>query len=136
MVVAFNTAYPIALDTTNISSGFSVASNSHIITAESGLYNFNMSAQLSSTNSSTKNVYFWIRKNDADVNYSTRSQTVNGNNTRMTFACNWTVSMNANDYVELMWAVDDITIRLDATANTSFCPATPSVLLTVTQTAL
>ena len=63
-----NTAYPINLDTTNISSGFSVASNSHIITSESGLYNFNMSAQLSSTNSSTKNVYFWIRKNDADVN--------------------------------------------------------------------
>lgn len=131
-----NTAYPIELDTTNIASGFTLSSNSHIVAVQSGLYNFSMSAQLSSTNSSTKNVYFWIKKNNNDVAYSTRSQTINGNNTRMTFACNWTVSMNANDYVELMWAVDDITIRLDATANTAFCPATPSVLLTVTQTAL
>jgi hypothetical protein len=134
--IAINTAYPITIDTTNVSSGFSIASSSRITSVESGLYNFAMSAQLSSTNSSAKNIYFWIRKNGADVPYSTRSQTVNGNNTRMTFACNWTVSLNANEYVELYWAVDDTTIRLDATAATAFCPSTPSVLITVTQTAL
>jgi hypothetical protein len=131
-----NTAYPISLDTTNIASGFTLAANSHIVATQSGLYNFNMSAQLSSTNSSAKNVYFWVKKNNNDIPYSTRSQSITGNNTRITFSCNWTISMNANDYVELMWAVDDITIRLDAIANTAFCPSTPSVLLTVTQGAL
>ena len=135
-ITDINTAYPIELDLTNIASGFSLSSNSHIIASQSGLYNFNMSAQLSSTNSSTKNVYFWVNKNNTDVNYSTRSQTINGNNTRMTFSCNWTVSLNANDYVKLMWAADDITIRLDSAANTSFCPSTPSILITVTQAAL
>jgi hypothetical protein len=133
---AINTAYPIILDTTNIASGFSISANSHIVVSQSGLYNFSLSAQLSSTNSSTKNVYFWVKKNNTDVDYSTRSQTVNGNNTRMTFACNWTISLNANEYVQLMWAADNTTIRLDSEANTAFCPATPSILLTVTQTAL
>jgi hypothetical protein len=133
---AINTAYPIDLDVTNIASGFSLSANSRVVVSQSGLYNFSLSAQLSSTNSSTKNVYFWVKKNNTDVNYSTRSQTVNGNNTRMTFACNWTISLNANEYVQLMWAADDLTIRLDSAANTAFCPATPSILLTVTQTAL
>lgn len=133
---AINTAYPIDFDTTNVASGFTVASNSHIVATESGLYNFNISVQLSSTNSSAKNVYFWLRKNGADVPYSTRSQTVNGNNTRATFACNWTASLAASQYVEICWAVDDLTIRMDATAGTSFCPTTPSIMLTVTQAAI
>ena len=41
-----------------------------------------------------------------------------------------------NQYVELCWAVDDLTIRMDATSGTSFCPTTPSIMLTVTQAAI
>ena len=117
-------------------SGFTLSSGSHVVATESGLYNFNVSVQLSSTNSSAKNVYYWLRKNGTDVPYSTRSQTVNGNNTRATFSCNWTASLAANQYVELCWAVDDLTIRMDATAGTPFCPTTPSIMLTVTQAAI
>lgn len=133
---SINTAMPIDLDTTTIANGFSISSNSHIVTEESGLYNFNTSIQLSSTNSSAKNIYFWVRKNGVDIPHSTRSITVNGNNTQSTFSCNWTISMDANQYVQLMWATTELTIRLDAPAATSFAPSTPSVLLTVTQTAL
>ena len=129
-------AYPITFNTINVVSGFTLSSDSHIVALESGLYNFNVSIQLSSTNSSAKNIYFWIRKNGTDVDYSTRSQTVNGNNTRATFSCNWTVSLASNQYVEIYWAVDDITIRLDSSNSTAFCPSTPSVLLTVTQAAI
>lgn len=133
---ATNTAYPIDLDTINITSGFNLVSNSHITTVESGLYNFNVSIQMSSTNSSSKNIYFWVRKNGTDIPYSTRSVTVDGNNTQATFNCNWPISMNAGQYVQLMWAVSDTTIRLDAPSSTAFAPATPSVLVSITQAAL
>lgn len=133
---ATNTAYPIDLDTINITSGFNLVSNSHITAVESGLYNFNVSIQMSSTNSSSKNVYFWVRKNGTDIPYSTRSVTVNGNNTQATFNCNWPISMNAGQYVQLMWAVSDTTIRLDAPSSTAFAPETPSVLVSITQAAL
>lgn len=131
-----NTANVITLNGTTIASGFSRPNTSQILAAESGLYNFSVSIQLTSTNSSAKNVYFWPSKNGVAVPYSTRATTVTGNGTQFTFVCNWTISMAAGQYVEINWAVDNTTIRLDNPVATSFAPATPSVLVTVTQVAL
>jgi hypothetical protein len=131
-----NNADTIDFNTTNVASGFSMVSNNKITAIESGLYNFNVTYQVSSTNSSMKNIYFWVRKNNIDIPNTTRVVTISGNNTQMTIACDWNISMDANNYVQLMWAVTDLTIRLDAPAATSFAPASPSVLLTITQVAL
>lgn len=44
--------------------------------------------------------------------------------------------MSAGDNFELMWATDSTNVYLLAAANTAFCPAIPSVILTVTQVTL
>jgi len=43
------------------------------------------------------------------------------------------ISLNASDYVEIMFAVDDTNLWLDASAATAFAPAAPAVLVAVTQ---
>jgi hypothetical protein len=42
------------------------------------------------------------------------------------------LDLNGGDYFELMWAVDDDRIRIQAEAATAFCPSIPSVILTAT----
>jgi hypothetical protein len=41
--------------------------------------------------------------------------------------------MQINDYFELMYAVSDTAISINAPANTAFAPATPSATLRVSQ---
>lgn len=131
-----NTADTVNFNTTNVASGFTMVDTNRITATESGLYNFSVSFQVSSTNSSAKNIYFWVRKNDTDIPNTTRVTTISGNNTQMTVACDWNISMNASDNTQIMWAVSDLSIRLDAPVASSFAPASPSVLLTITQVAL
>ena len=137
-IATANTPTSISLDTTQKAYGFTISSvnSSHIIAGESGLYNFSASYQMTSTNSSAKNVYFWLRLNGVDIPDTTRIVSVNGNGTNAVFSTTWSVSMDQNDYVQMMWAVNDTTIILNAPAATAFAPTAPSVLLTVTQSAI
>lgn len=131
---AINTAYPITFDTTSVANGVQIgATASQIKVLHSGLYAFNASFQLASTNSSIKNVYMWFRKNGTDVPNTTivrslESGTAIAVQSRMMF-----FSLNANDYIELMWASDSTAVSLDARAATPFAPSAPAVLLTVDQ---
>jgi len=132
-----NTAYAITYNTVDIASGFEIGTpRSRVYARNSGLYNFQFSAQYVSTNSSAKDVYIWIRKNGQDIPNSASRKSITGNGVYDVLAWNFIVSMNANDYFELMWAANDTTIRLAAPGATSFCPAIPSVILTVTEVAL
>ena len=103
---------------------------------ESGLYAVTVNAQITSTNSSSKNVYFWLRKNDSDLTGTTRIVTIVGNNVSTTFASTNTVSMGANDTLRHMWAATDANVTLQAVPATAFAPSSPSVKIDVTQGAL
>lgn len=132
-----NTAYAVTFNTTDNASGFSIGTpTSRIYAQNSGMYNYQFSVQVVSTNSSGKDIFFWPRKNGQDIPNSASRQSINGNGVYNVLSWNFIISMNANDYFELMWAVNDVTVRLDAPVATAFCPAIPSVILTVTEVAL
>lgn len=133
-----NTPTNIPIDTVTKSRGFELtgATDSRITCQISGLYNFAVSYQITSTNSSAKDIYFWVRRNGVDQPYTTRRQSINGNDIYQTFACTWTVSLTDGQYVQLMWAVSDTTVRLRHTDATAFAPSSPAVLLTVSEAAL
>ena len=107
------------------------------ITCEiSGLYDVSASYEVVASNSSTKNVYFWIRKNGVDEPYSTRRQTIAGNAVFEMVTAFWSVSLTAGDYIQPMWATDNTnTILAGADAN-AFAPAGPSVTISITESAL
>lgn len=130
-----NTAYAITWNTTQISSGVSIGTpTSRIYIDNAGFYTVTFSAQLTSGSSSAKNGWFWPRINGVDVANSAMKVTVISNAETKPLNRAMTFSFSAGDYVEAMWAADDINMMLDASASTAFAPASPSVIMTVAQT--
>jgi len=131
---ATNTAYAITFDSTPIANGISIGSPaSRIVVSESGLYNFAATYQLTSTSSSTKNIWLWFRVNGTDVPNSSILVTLSSNNEYKAVARSDFFSLDANQYVELMWASDSTAVTLDAVASTAFAPGSPALILAVTQ---
>ena len=131
---ATNTAYAITFDSTPIANGISIGSPaSRIVVSESGLYNFAPTYQLTSTSSSTKNIWLWFRVDGVDVPDSSILVTLSSNNEYKAVARSDFFTLDANQYVELMWAADSTAVTLDAVASTAFAPSSPALILAVTQ---
>lgn len=131
---ATNTAYAITFDSTPIANGISIGTPaSRIVVSESGLYNFAATYQLTSTSSSTKNIWLWFRVDGVDVPDSSILTTLSSNNEYKAVARSDFFSLDANQYVELMWAADSTAVSLDAVASTAFAPSSPALILAVTQ---
>lgn len=128
-----NTAYGMTFNATDISFGVNVGSpTSRIYIDTEGLYNFQFSAQLDKTSGGTGLVFIWPRVNGIDIPDSATQIRIQGNNAECVAAWNFILPVNAGDYFELMWSVDDVSCQITASAATPPVPAIPSVILTVT----
>jgi hypothetical protein len=129
-----NTEYLLTFDNTQISNGVTIGgTTSQIIVPESGLYQFDATVQLTSGSSSSKNIWVWWKKNGTAISNSARLVTSDINNGYIPIALNETVSLAANEYVELAFAADSTNVTVDSVAATAFAPAAPAVVLSVTQ---
>jgi hypothetical protein len=127
-----NTPYALTFNTTDLSAGVYVGSpTSRIYVDRSGAFNFQFSLQLESTNASSKTIYIWPRINGANVANSATKITLKGSNEAYVAAWNFVLSMSAGDYFQLMWATDNTNVHVQANPATAFCPAIPSVIMTV-----
>jgi hypothetical protein len=131
---AINTAYAITFNNTDISNGVSRGTpTSRIVVAYAGTYNFQFSAQVDKASGATAHINFWIRKNGVDVPYTAGIIAVQGTSAESVPAWNYLISLAANDYVQLMYSVNDTNLQITASAASAPVPAIPSVILTVTQ---
>ena len=131
---AVDTAYALTIDNTEKANGISIGSpTSRIVAAQSGLYQFNVTIQLTSSNSSDKDVWFWFRKNGTDVANSSRLITVSISGGYAPVALIESFSLEENDYIEVMFAAEDTAVTVDNVAATAFAPAAPAVVLSITQ---
>lgn len=129
-----NTEYLLTFDNTQISNGVTIGgTTSQIIVPESGLYQFDATVQLTSGSSSAKNIWVWWKKNGTAIANSARLVTSDVNNGYIPIALNETVSLAANEYVELAFASDSTNVTVDSVAATAFAPSAPAVVLSVTQ---
>jgi hypothetical protein len=127
-----DTAYAITFNNTDLSAGvFLGTPTSRIYVDRPGAYNFQFSLQLSSTNATAKNVYLWARINGVDVANSATRITLKGSNEEYVAAWNFVLKLNTGDYFQLMWATSNINVQILADPATAFCPAIPSVIMTV-----
>lgn len=133
LVVA--TPYAMKLNTTDISNGVSITGieQSEIRVANAGYYNLQFSAQLFDNGGSGDNVWIWFRKNGTDIPNSATKLTSKGGNDAFVAAWNYVAQLDINDYVEIMWLVDDTSIRLNYEPALPSVPAIPSVIVTMTQ---
>lgn len=141
IAAAINTPYAVKLNTTDLSDGITIVNNgsgdpTRITIANTGVYNIQFSLQLEkSGGSGNMTADIWLRKNGVDVPSTTGKVVLTGsvNASPVIAAWNYVLDVVGGSYYELMWAVSNIHVEIFAEAATPPHPATPSVILTVTQ---
>ena len=127
-----NTATAITFNTTDLSNGVFIGSpTSRIIVDTEGVYNFDTSFQLDKTAGGTGIFDFWFRLNGVDVPDSCSRIRVQGNNAEVFSSLNYFFDLKANDYVELMFSVTDLSVQVTAFPAAVPHPGIPSIILTV-----
>lgn len=130
---AINTAYAMTFNTTDLSVGVTLGSpTSRVYVDRANVYNVQFSAQVDKTAGGVALVWVWLRKNGVDVPDSAGQIRIQGNNAEILAAWNYIIPLNAGDYIELMWEVDDTSVILLAEVASAIHPSVPSVILTVT----
>lgn len=131
---SIDTAYGMVFNTTDSSNGVSIGSpTSRLVADFQGVYNVQFSAQLDNTSGGTANIYIWLRKNGTNVPNTATTIAIQGTAARTVAAWNFIIQLEPTQYVELMWATDDTSVRILAASATSVWPAIPSVIATLTQ---
>jgi len=129
---AINTPYVVEFDDTELSNGVNIGTpTSRLVVNDSGFYQFDVSFQFSAT-SNKGIVIVWFRKNGVDIPYSSRRSTITNNDT-LTLAASTQISLAANDYIEIVWAVTASGILLDANPTPVVGPPVASVLISAAQ---
>ena len=132
------TAYAVTFNTTDFSNGVTIASSSRITVADSGIWNVQFSIQFTNTTNASQDVDVWFRVNGTNVaNSNSRfgfaPRKSLGDPFHVVAALNYFVSLNANDYVEIMWRPTDVGVTIEqyAASSTPTRPAVPSAIATV-----
>jgi hypothetical protein len=132
------TAYAVTFNTTDFSNGVTIASSSRITVADSGIWNLQFSIQFTNTTNDSQDVDVWFRVNGTNAANS---------NSRFGFAprkgasdpyhtiaaMNYFLSLNATDYVEIMWRPTDTGVQIEqyAASASPTRPAVPSAIVTM-----
>ena len=134
--VASGAVKAMELNTTDISGGITIVNNAlgrptRITVNSTGVYNLEFSAQLNrTTGGNTKQIDIWLRKNEIDIPWSNTGLAVQANANKLVAAWNFYVSLNAGQYVEIMWSQND-NIDILATGVGPSWPETPSIIATM-----
>jgi hypothetical protein len=104
---------------------------SRIFINQTGVYNFQFSAQLDKTGGSASAVYIWPRINGVNLPDSATKIVIDGPNNEIVAAWNFVLVLEANDYFELAWQAADTNVVIPYVTATGNIPAIPSIILTV-----
>ena len=127
-----NTAKAITFNNTDLSRGVYLGTpTSRVYVDTPGIYNFDTSFQLDKTAGGVGLFYLWFRLNGVDVPDSASQIRIQGNNAEVFSSLNYFFDLNAGDYVEIMYSVDDLTVEILAEAASAPHPGIPSIILTV-----
>ena len=105
---------------------------SKIFVSQTGVYNFQFSAQLDKTGGSASAVYIWPRINGVNLPDSATKIVIDGPNSEIVPAWNFVLVLEANDYFELAWQSSDTNVVIPYVAASGNIPAIPSIIMTVT----
>jgi hypothetical protein len=131
-------ATAVTFNTTDISNGVTLSNSSRLNVADSGVFNIQFSIQLKNTTNDSHDVDIWFRKNGTNVDNSNSrfhppARKSTGDPSHMIAALNFFIELDAGDYVEIVYKVDNVDVTLEhfAASSTPTRPAVPSVIATV-----
>ena len=125
-----NTGYAVTFNNTSYNSAVTLSNNSRINVQNPGVYKFDVTLQLEHNNSSETPITVWEQKNGSAIAYSGHMFDVKGNDD---YVVHWgfTVSLVANDYIEVYWSTGDTQLNLHTEAATSPHPGIPSASIDI-----
>jgi hypothetical protein len=135
--LATNVSASMTFNSTTVSDGISVASNSRLTVTKSGTYNIQFSAQFVPQGPGSS-VYVWLRKNGTNVTYSNTEIHMQNANNAVVAAWNFVETLTPGQYVELIWYPVGGTVDMAAEVPTPGSGGNgnvgiPSVIVTMTQ---
>ena len=132
------TAYAVTFNTTDFSNGVTIASGSRITVVDAGIWNLQFSIQFKNTTNDGQDADIWFRKNGTNIANSNSkfylpARKSTGDPSHLIAAMNFYLSLEANDYVEIMWRVSDVGVSIEQyPAGTSPTrPTIPSAIVTM-----
>jgi hypothetical protein len=132
-IAVVGTPQPVQLDTVVAANNFTLGGSSQVTAAVTGVYNLQFSIQLFDNPGGGGPIEIWLAKNGTAVPDSNTRFTLKNSNESEFAALNYVESLNAGDYLELIWSTNDVDNILYAeSAPTALGgPAIPSVILTI-----
>ena len=141
-IAAVNTGYTLTFNTTDASNGCYIGSpTSRLYVRNTGIYNFQWSGQLSSLDVAPTDSYIWIRINGVDVIGSTGvigllARKNPADPSHAIYGWNFILSLNAGDYIELVWSASSTSVSIDTyaavtTPTANIHPSTASLVATL-----
>ncbi len=134
-----NTPTQITFDQNDFLNGCTNDGTDGILVDYYGIYNYQFSVQLKNVDTQIHSAWIWLRVNNVDVpGTSSKFDVISshgGTPGYVIAACNFYVSLEPGDTVEMWAAVSDVQVTFDAApAQTSpfAMPAIPSVVATLT----
>ena len=137
------TAYAVIAEIQDEANGVSMVSDGSALTrmtfAHTGVYNIQFSIQFVNTHNAEADFNIWFRKNGTDLTASSSRYTIikqhSGIDGHIIAALNYMLTLQANDYVQVMWQTEntDVSIQTLAAGTTPTTPTTPAVILTAQQ---
>jgi hypothetical protein len=131
-------AYPVTFNTTDFSNGVTVASNSRITVTDAGIWNLQFSIQLTNTTNVSQDVDIWFRVNGTNVDNSNSRfglapRKSPGDPYHIIAALNYFASLNATDYIEIVWKTTDTGVYIEhyPVSASPTRPAIPSAIATM-----
>ena len=131
-------ATAVTFNTTDISNGVTLSNSSRLNVADSGVFNIQFSIQLKNTTNDSHDVDIWFRKNGTNVDnsnsrYHPPARKSTGDPSHMIAALNFFIELDAGDYVEIVYKVDNVNVTLEhfAAGSSPTRPAVPSAIATV-----
>jgi hypothetical protein len=132
-LAAVDTGYPITFNQTYLNNEVALqsGSTSKIEVNVDGVYNFQLSAQLKSTNASAKDVQIWIKRGTTTIGYSSHKYTLEGSDNHMNVTWIFDIDLADGEYIEMYWGADDTSVTLEAIAASAPYPAVASAVMAV-----
>jgi hypothetical protein len=132
-LAAVDTGYAITFNQTYLNNFVALqsGSTSKIAVAVGGVYNFQLSAQLKSTNASGKDVQIWIKRGTTTIGYSGHRYTVEGSDNHMNVNWIFDIDLAAGEYIEMYWGADNTNVTMEAIAASAPYPAVASAVMAV-----
>jgi hypothetical protein len=129
-----NTPTAMTLNNTAEANGISIVSSSRITFAYPGTYDIQFSAQAHHRGGAGNGLELdiWFRKNGSNIADSATKLVIQKND-YLVPAWDFLLTVNAGDYVELMWQVNNDQIVLEHGAVVGSIPEVPSLIVTAMQ---